>query len=526
MSKKSSPQQHAGPSRRPAARRYPRRIDGATGPLSVDRPGGGNRRFGRKKAAPEVTFVEPTFLSRVRAFLPVTALPNLICVITAIVVALVALIATSSTMVAFPSFVAQFWLVVNLGPVVGRGETISLLPLAPAMLLAWAVSRRVYRTVKDRVSIADLAVLALCVLGIPLLLTLTASAMLLDASAVFDVEAPPLGTAIARTLLLHGLALGWGMGRRLWRALCRRFRLPDWLVDSSLDAVRALKYVAIGAGVVYLVALVVHYSELGTVYGEYGSAAGKIAVTLVSLLYLPNVVVSTAALTFGSEVALGQGSVSLFGANLVPLPPLPALAAVPQNAHAWAMVVLVVPTLGVLASIVRNVPTVKVAAVGGLFASLYTLIIVFLSAGTLGVYGYVGPSAWLSASLALAWIGGISVIAAVVALLMQRGIEKSVVEIEEEQVLIEDETEEEEAEDSEAVEDTDTAQEAEEAEEAEELVDPEDESDTVEEIKEEEVPEEPEAEQEAASEETEEPALPDEETEPEAVDKQEKGDEG
>lgn len=374
---------------------------------------------------PETRTIDPTFSSRMRAFLPVTVLPNLIVVASSIAFALVALIATSTTMTAMPSVIAQFWLVINLGPVVGRGQELSALPLLPALLLVWAISRRVYRAVKDRVSLADLGVLTLCVLGIPILLTLTACAMLYDASSVFDVDSPPIGEAVLRTGLLHAVALVWGMGRRLWQALCRRFVVPEWFVEASLDAVRALKYIAGGAAIVYSVAFVMHLGDASAIYANY-STAGAIAVSVLSLLYLPNAIVFTAATTVGSQLILGQGSVSLFGVNLVPLPPLPVLAALPHTSQTWAMVALLAPSLGVLLSVMRNVPALKVGVLGGIFAGVYALLTAYFAGGALGVYGYFGPHVWLSAGLTAAWVGGITIMASAVASVLDRGVTRAV----------------------------------------------------------------------------------------------------
>lgn len=413
MSKKTSP----SAARRPRTSR--------TGGDS--RPGRVLHKGGATKAAVDNTPKEPTFASRMRSYLPVALLPNGIVVGLVIVFALVALISTSSPMAAMPSVIAQAWLVFNLVPVTGVDLSIGLLPAVPAIGLIWAVSARVYRAVKDRVSIADLVVLALCVLGIPILLTLTACAMLFDASVVYPVAPPNIGIAVAHTALVHAIAMVWGMRPRLWKALARRFSVPEWFVDSAALAVVYLRNLLLASLVVYLISLAVHFRAVGeSVHGFTG--AGILGLSVLTLLYLPNLAVGTMSVTSGSLVALGPGELSLFGVNLVPLPPIPALAAVPQSTSEFAIAALVVPVGVAVFSIYKNVPAFKDALVATAFVALFTLVLCYLAGGELGVYGYMGPAVWLSTALVTAWFAIVSILAACVLALMNRAPRGSEVE--------------------------------------------------------------------------------------------------
>lgn len=365
---------------------------------------------------------DPTLRTRVRRFLPVALLPNLLVVLLAIFGALVGLFLTNTTMAALPSFIAQFWLVFNLGPVVGRGQMIGLLPILPAVLLVWVVAWRVRVAVRVRVSLADLAVLTACVLGIPVLLTLTACAMLVDASLVFDLNAPPVYLAMLNTVTLHLVALGAGMGLRLWKALFRRFEFPEWIPDMARTALRGLGYLLICALILTAVLIGTHWSEVRQVYELYPASQQDIAVSLVSLLYLPNFLIALAAALFGGEVAFGQGVFSLFGVTMVPIPPLPLLAALPQRTASYALALLVIPALCVLAAIYKQVPRAKEILALAAFAASFTFISSYLAGGTLGVYGHVGPTLGLVTLFSFLFFGVFGLLTAAVAALLNKGV--------------------------------------------------------------------------------------------------------
>src|SRR5699024_8757332 len=143
---------------------------------------------------------------------PTILIPHGVAVLLVVVAAVAALMFSAASMVALPATIAQLWLALNMSAVSGSGEVVSVIPMVPAMVLVWTVARRVHKSVRKRVSIADLAVLAALVLAIPLSLTGIASAMLYDASGVLDVDVPPVPVMLGRVLLLHASALFLGMG--------------------------------------------------------------------------------------------------------------------------------------------------------------------------------------------------------------------------------------------------------------------------------------------------------------------------
>lgn len=382
MSKKSSPS--SGPTRRKRSRPA-----GQSG-VAASRPGGGFRSGTRKSAAAEFDQASPRFSSKMRTFLPVVLVPHAVAVAAIISVSLVVLLSTSTTMVALPATIAMGWLLLNALPVHGADLDFSVLPLLPALLFAWVIAVRVRRAVRHRVSLADLGVLFLCVVGIPSLLTLTAAAMLLDASEVFDVGVPNIAVAVGKTVVLHGSAMVLGMPRKLWRALCGRMGVPQWLVAQAITALYFLAAVVVLSAVVVVVSLFVHHAAVVESLAGY-SSAGVAAVVGVCVAAFPNAAISAVALVSGSEFQMGSGAVSVFGSTLVPLPPIPLFAALPQSAHPAGVALLVIPIVAAMIAVVRRVP--RLYQVPGLvgFVFVFSLVLFQATSGQLGVYGATGP---------------------------------------------------------------------------------------------------------------------------------------
>lgn len=399
MSKKTSP--NARPSRRPRSR--PVSIGGRGEERSGQLSRGGQRKASDTASAPE----KSTFVASFRSLLPTALIPNVMVLIAIIIFSLTVLIATSTPMAAMPATVAETWLALNLAPVSGRGISLSLLPMLPAIGVVALVARRVYKAVKDRISLHDLLILLCGALGVPALITLTACAMLWDASSVFDVASPNVFAAVGTVILLHACAFMIGMGTRLWRALARRYGVPSWVVDSVLLAVRAVGYLLLAAFIVFLVSLAVHYRAFVESLQGY-SSAGIAGVMVVSLAYLPNVIVSSLAVIVGSSLELGQGSVSLFAATLVPTPPVPVFAALPTSMVPAAMAVVLVPLVAVSLALWNRVSDFLNAVTITIAAGIGTLVLSFFAGGCLGVYGYVGPLMWLTPLMVMVMVGAVS----------------------------------------------------------------------------------------------------------------------
>lgn len=364
---------------------------------SQTRPGQLRRRR-PKPQAPAQTPQKEARQSKLLRFLPTVLIPHGVAVLLVIILAVASLMFTNSSMVNLSATIAQLWLSLNLGAVAGSGEVISVLPTLPGFIFLWAIAARIHRAVKDRVSIADLGVLAALVLGIPLALTAIAALMLFDASSVLNVEVPPI-TRLLRVMLFHLSALFLGMGPRLWQALARRYGAPEWLIDAITQAFRFL----IAFGTVSLVAVVVmtainHSAFTATMHG-YEDSTSVLALIVLSILYLPNIVIFAMGNLIGSPLYFGEASISVFSVHTVPLPPLPILAALPSEAPSWAVAFLVIPAIIATWVCVRNPMRLAVNASAAVISALCFLVLAVFAGGTLGVYNYVGLNLLVSLGL-------------------------------------------------------------------------------------------------------------------------------
>ena len=422
MNKNTSPQSRSTPRPRSQARgrtvqteRAPR----APHATATQKPHNSAERVARKagsKAKARRTPAPLTKAGRIRQLFMSAALPNIIVVLIIVALAFGALLLFGSPLAWLPTIVAEAWMVFNLAPVSAAGVDLSFLPALPALILATVVAVRVRAAVKHKVSVKDLAILVACVVGVPVVLTCIAWVMLWDAGKVFDVSPPNLAAALARVIVVHLAAMAAGMGTRLWRALAKRYGAPPLLVDAALIALRYLAYLAIGATVVFVLIFIVNFSRQGEMMAEYPSITGLGVFTLIllSLLYIPNAIVSTGAVLVGSEFSAGEAQVSLFSTHLVPLPPLPITGGIPASSPGWAVVFMVVPLIAATMSLYKKRPSFQKVLAATVATAVIMFFACYLVSGTLGYYGHTGPHLWTAAGLAALWIAvvGLAVAAA------------------------------------------------------------------------------------------------------------------
>ena len=412
MNKNTSPQSRSTPRPRSQARgrtvraeRPPR----APHPSGSRQSSGSAQRVARKagsKAKARRTPAPLTKAGRIRRMLITAAVPNVVIVLIIMAIALGGLMLAGSPMAWWYTIVAEAWMVFNLAPVSAAGVHISFLPALPALILAAVVAVRVRSAVKHKVSVNDLLTLLACVLAVPVVFTIIAWLMLWDAGKVYDVSPPNLAQALLRVIVLHLAAMAAGMGWRLWRALAKRYGVPRPLVDATQIALRYLAYLAIGAAVVFAVVFLVNISRQGEMLNDYPtiSGLGIAGVVLLSLLYIPNAIVSTAAVLVGSEFSVGEGSVSLFSAHLVPLPPLPITGGIPASAPSWAVALLIVPLGAAIYSLYKKRPSFQDVVVATVASAVIMLAACYLVSGDLGYYGATGPQLWTAAGLTALWM--------------------------------------------------------------------------------------------------------------------------
>ncbi|MCZ9296811.1 DUF6350 family protein [Corynebacterium yonathiae] len=385
------------------------RTSRAPHPNGVRQSSGSARRVARKAGSKAKARRAPAPLTkagRIRRMLITAAVPNVVIVLIIMAIALGGLMLAGSPLAWWYTIVAESWMVFNLAPVSAADVHISFLPALPALILAAVVAVRVRNAVKHKVSVKDLLILLSCVLGVPVVFTIIAWLMLWDAGKVYDVSPPSLAQALLRVIVLHLAAMAAGMGTRLWRALAKRYGVPRQIIDAAQIALRYLGYLAIGAAIVFAVVFVLNISRQGEMMDEYPtvSGLGVAGLVLMSLLYIPNAIVSTAAVLVGAEFSVGEGSVSLFSAHLVPLPPLPITGGIPASMPGWAVALMIVPLGAAIYSVYKKRPNFQDALVATVASAVVMLIACYLVSGELGYYGVTGPKLWTAAGLTALWM--------------------------------------------------------------------------------------------------------------------------
>lgn len=310
-----------------------------------------------------------------------------------------------------PASIASMWMVFNLAPIEMAGAKLGFVPLLPALVLVWGHAKRATTVLGNSISVRGLRVFTTLSLLIPMLLTCIAWVMLWDASRVYDITPPNLLVALISTALVNGAAIVIGMRARVWRALLLRRGWSTWPVESMLLAQRFLKWMAAAGALAAVVYLLTNMEAVGKAYEITSSTMGVLGLTFVALLYVPNVVVAAMAVLLGGEFHVGNGAVSLFTANNVNLPPLPVLAAVPNDQIPFGAVLLAVPACVAVACVYKflrgrtYVEAPLLQGVGaGACAGLIGFCASWLAGGELGVYGRAGAVEWLFAVELAAWL--------------------------------------------------------------------------------------------------------------------------
>ncbi len=196
---------------------------------------------------------------------------------------------------------------------------------------------------------------------------------------------------------LHLVAAGCGIAAGLWPAGADR--LPYWVVAAGYVAAHTVLRILGAAAVVTVVSLLAHWSRIGDSYSGAGNAGGVIGLTVLSLLYLPNVVIGAVAVLMGAGVEFGEASVGVFSVVGGPVPTMPVLAALPTGpAAGWWPVLLLIP---VVAGVIGGLDTARMSPdrivapwstlAGAASATVVLVLLGAVAGGELGTFGRIGP---------------------------------------------------------------------------------------------------------------------------------------
>ncbi|MEG8181090.1 hypothetical protein GZH49_21490 [Nocardia terpenica] len=352
---------------------------------------------------------------RAKVLLFVAARASSFTMVVIVVLVLGTLLAAGSGMTGASGAIAAGWLAVHQVPLVIGKTSLSLLPLVPTAVITWLTARDCARAVEPRAPRVDLAWIAGAALAGPLLITAVCLAVAEDASAVVALQPPQTLVAFGWVGGLHLAAAVAGMVTRLyavppWRDLVTD-RLPAWVLPGARAALHALRRLLLAGVVATVVAFLLHWSRIGETYRAAGDLGGVLGLTVLSLIYLPNVAIAATSVLVGADVHIGGGSLSLFSVAGARVPALPILAAVPTGPAAgwWPVLLLVPAAVGALAGVEcgravdsPRTPWATLTAAGVVAVAL--TVFGLLAGGAVGSFGDIGPGVLLTALLAFGWL--------------------------------------------------------------------------------------------------------------------------
>ena len=350
--------------------------------------------------------------------------PSLVALAIIAAITLVQLVFANSDLTGTLGAVASLWLAVHLVPVSVAGQQLGVLPLVPAAVMVWATARTTAQITPPQGSWFVIRWIVASALGGPLLIAAVSLAVVHDAASVLTVlQTPNALGAFCWVLVVHGLGVLIGVGPTVAPRALDRFGLPGWLTDTVRPAViGVLTLLALSCAVV-AASLVLHWGTMHELFGITDSFFGQLSLALLSLLYLPNVVVGAAAMAVGSSAHIGFATFSAFTVFGGDIPALPILAAAPTPplGPVWVALLIVGAAAGVAlgqqcALKPARLPTaVAKLAVASALAAVSLALLGFAGGGPLGNFGSVGVDQSTFAPGAFIWfflVGGMTVVMA------------------------------------------------------------------------------------------------------------------
>ncbi|WP_084044741.1 cell division protein PerM [Mycobacterium avium] len=325
--------------------------------------------------------------------------PAVVALVIIAAVTLIQLLIANSDMTGALGAIASMWLGVHQVPVSIGGRELGVLPLLPVLLMVWATARNTARATSPHSSWLVIRWVVASALGGPLLMTAVALAVIHDASSVItELQTPSALRAFLSVLVVHAIGAGIGVWSQVGPRALAASSLPYWLGDSLRAATAGVLALLGLSGFVTAGSMVVHWATMQELYGITDSIFGEFSLTVLSMLYAPNVIVGTAAVAVGSSAHIGFATFSSFTVFGGDIPALPVLAAVPRPplGPVWVALLIIGASSGVaVGQQCARRPLPPVAAMVKLLAAsvagaLVMSLLAYAGSGQLGNFGHVG----------------------------------------------------------------------------------------------------------------------------------------
>jgi hypothetical protein len=350
--------------------------------------------------------------------------PALVALVIIAAVTLLQLLIANSDMTGAPGAIASIWLGVHQVPISIGGRELGVMPLLPVLLMVLGTARTTAQATSARASGLVIRWVVASALGGPLLMAAIALAVIHDAASVLtELQTPSALRAFLSVLVVHAIGAAIGVGSQVGRRMLTASPLPDWLGDSLRAATAGVMALLGLSGVVTAGSLVVHWATMHELYTITDSVFGQFSLTVLSVLYAPNVIVGTAAVAVGSSAHLGFATFSSFTVFGGDIPALPVLAAVPTPplGPVWVALLIIGASSGVAVGqqcsrrALPLVPALAKLLVAAVFAALVMALLGYAGGGRLGNFGDVGVDQGTFGIAVFLWFAGVGWVTVVMA---------------------------------------------------------------------------------------------------------------
>jgi Family of unknown function (DUF6350) len=348
--------------------------------------------------------------------------PAVVALVIIAAVTLLQLLIANSDMTGALGAIASIWLGVHQVPISIGGRELGVMPLLPVLLMVWATARSTARATSPYSSWLVVRWVFASALGGPLLMAAIALAVIHDASSVItELQTPSALRAFLSVLVVHAIGAAIGVWSRVGRRALAASPLPYWLGDSLRAAAAGVLALVGLSAVVTAGSLVVHWATMQDLFGITDSIFGQFSLTVLSMLYAPNVIVGTSAVAVGSSAHLGFATFSSFTVFGGDIPALPILAAVPRPplGPVWVALLIIGASSGVAVGqqcarrALPLLPALAKLLVASVAGALVMSLLGYAGSGRLGNFGDVGVDQGALLIGVFFWfavVGGITVV--------------------------------------------------------------------------------------------------------------------
>ncbi|MDZ4267291.1 MAG: DUF6350 family protein, partial [Mycobacterium sp.] len=340
---------------------------------------------------------------------------SLVALVVIAAVVLLQLLIANSDMTGALGAIASMWLGVHQVPISIGGSALGVMPLFPVLLMVYGTARTTASATTSTSWFVTRWVVASAVGG-PILIAAICLAVIHDAASVLtELQTPDSLVAFGSVLTVHVIGALLGVGSRVGRRLLIASPLPRWLPDAFRAAGVGVITLMGLSGAIVAGSLIVHWSTMHDLYSVTDSMFGQFSLTVLSVLYLPNVMVGAAAVAVGSSAHVGLATFSSFTVFGGDIPALPVLAAVPTPplGPVWVALLIVGAVSGVAVGqqCARHpLPVLSALAKVVVAAAVAAAVMALLAAaggGELGNFGDVGVDQTTFAPAVFVWFAGI-----------------------------------------------------------------------------------------------------------------------